>query len=63
MAEYAMVIKNQKNPNGLVFKTKSSSLEEATNYFSRLKDLPLDKFKELFTVTEVKYKNQNNETY
>ena len=54
MAKFAMVIKDLKDTNGLVFTTESQSLEEATSYFSRLKDLPINKFKELFTVTEIK---------
>ena len=51
MTTYAMAIKNG---NGLVFKTDANSLEEATNYFARLKQMPLKKFNKLFIVTEVK---------
>ena len=51
MAEYAMVLKGG---NGLVFKTKSNSLEEATSYFAKLKQMPEKQFKELFIVTESK---------
>ena len=55
MAEYAMSIKNG---NGLVFKTKSNSLEEAKEYFRQLKQMSKEDFKELFIVTET---NQRNE--
>ena len=51
MAEYAMVLKGG---NGLVFKTKSNSLEEATSYFAKLKNMSLKQFNKLFIVTEVK---------
>ena len=53
MTTYAMVIKSG---NGLVFKTNANSLEEATNYFAKLKQMPLKNFKKLFIVTEVKNK-------
>ena len=55
MAEYAMVLKGG---NGLVFKTKSNSLEEATSYFAKLKNMPLKQFKKLFIVTEAKKLNK-----
>ena len=51
MAEYAMSLKEG---NGLVFKTKSNSLEEATIYFAKLKQMKLEQFKKLFIITEVK---------
>jgi hypothetical protein len=51
MAEYAMSIKNG---NGLVFKTKSNSLEEAREFFRKLKQMSKEDFSELFIVTEVK---------
>ena len=53
MAEYAMSIKGG---NGLVFKTKANSLEEATSYFAKLKNMPLKQFKKLFIVTEINKK-------
>ena len=52
MTEYAMSIKNG---NGLVFKTKSNSLEEAKEYFRLLKQMPKEEFNKLFAITEVKY--------
>ena len=55
MAEYAMSIKNG---NGLVFKTKSNSLEEAREYFRKLKQMPKEDFNELFVITEVKHATQ-----
>jgi hypothetical protein len=51
MAEYAMSIKNG---NGLVFKTKSSSLEEAKEFFRKLKQMSKEDFNKLFIVTEIK---------
>ena len=51
MTAYAMVIKSG---NGLVFKTNANSLEEATNYFAILKQMPKKDFNKLFIVTEVK---------
>ena len=53
MTTYAMPIKNG---NGLVFKTDANSLEEATEYFAKLKQMPTKQFKKLFIVTEVKNK-------
>jgi len=53
MTEYAMSIKNG---NGLVFKAKANSLEEAISYFAQLKQMPLEEFKELFVITEVNKK-------
>ena len=50
MATYTMAIKNGA---GLVFKTNANSLEEAYNYFAKLKQLSLKEFKELFIVTEI----------
>ena len=51
MAEYAMSIKNG---NGLVFKTKADSLEEAKEFFRKLKQMSKEDFNEFFIVTEVK---------
>ena len=51
MTTYAMVIKSG---NGLVFKADANSLEEATSYFAKLKQMPLKDFKKLFIVTETK---------
>tara|TARA_B100001094_G_scaffold558_1_gene561 strand:- start:240 stop:398 length:159 start_codon:yes stop_codon:yes gene_type:complete len=51
MAEYAMSIKNG---NGLVFKTKAISLEEAREFFRKLKQMSKEDFNKLFIVTEVK---------
>ena len=55
MTPYAMAIKNG---NGVVFKAKASSLDEATLYFAKLKNMPLKEFKKLFIVTEVKKSNK-----
>ena len=51
MAEYAMSIKNG---NGLVFKTKADSLEEAKEFFRKLKQMSKEDFNKLFIVTEAK---------
>ena len=51
MTTYAMTIKNG---NGLVFKTDANSLEEATNYFAKLKQMPKEEFTKIFIVTAVK---------
>ena len=51
MAEYAMSIKNG---NGLVFKLKSNSLEEAKENFRTLKQMSKEDFNKIFIVTEVK---------
>tara|TARA_R110001592_G_scaffold194977_1_gene442636 strand:- start:618 stop:788 length:171 start_codon:yes stop_codon:yes gene_type:complete len=52
MAEYVMSIKDG---NGLVFKTKANSLEEAKEYFRRLKQMSKKDFNELFVITESSY--------
>ena len=51
MAEYAMSIKNG---NGLVFKTKADSLEEAKEFFRKLKQMSKEDFNKLFIVSEIK---------
>ena len=51
MSVYAMSIKSG---NGLVFKTKSNSLEEAKEFFRKLKQMSKEDFNKLFIVTEVK---------
>ena len=57
MTTYAMSIKSG---NGLIFKTDANSLEEAREYFRKLKQMPKEDFNKLFIVTEVK---NNNEIY
>ena len=51
MTTYAMCIKSG---NGLVFKTDANSLEEAKEFFIKLKQMPKEDFNKLFIVTEVK---------
>ena len=51
MKEYVMSIKNG---NGLVFKTKADSLEEAKEFFRKLKQMSKEDFNKLFIVTEAK---------
>ena len=52
MAEYAMSIKTGKND--IIFKTQSTSLEEAKEYFRKLKQMSKEDFNKLFIVTETK---------
>jgi hypothetical protein len=52
MADYAMSIKDG---NGLVFTTKANSLEEAKEYFRKLKQMSKEDFNKLFVITEVKH--------
>tara|TARA_B100001094_G_scaffold121835_1_gene117606 strand:- start:479 stop:646 length:168 start_codon:yes stop_codon:yes gene_type:complete len=54
MAIYAMSLKESKNSNGIVFKTNSNSLEEAQEYFRRLKQMSKEDFNKLFIVSEIK---------
>ena len=54
MAVYAMALKESTNSNGIVFKTNANSLEEATEYFRKLKQMSKEDFNELFTVVESK---------
>ena len=51
MTEYVMSIKNG---NGLVFKTKADSLEQAKECFRKLKQMSEEDFDRLFVVTEQK---------
>ena len=55
MAEYVMSIKDG---NGLVFRTKAGSLEEAKEYFRKLKQMSKEDFNKLFVITEVKHATQ-----
>jgi len=54
MTVYAMSLKETKDSNGIVFKTNSTSLEEATEYFRKLKQMSKKDFDKLFIVTKVK---------
>ena len=54
MAVYAMSLKETKNSNGIIFKTNSTSLEEAKEYFRKLKQLSKEEFNKLFVVLETK---------
>ena len=55
MATYAMSLKKTQDSNGIVFKTNANSLEEAREYFRRLKQMSIKDFNDLFIVSE--YKN------
>jgi len=54
MAVYAMALKKSENSNGIVFKTNASSLEEAQEYFRKLKQMSKEDFSKLFIVSETK---------
>jgi len=51
MANYTMALKNS---NGIIFKTNANSLEEAKEYFRKLKQLSKENFNKLFIVSEIK---------
>ena len=48
MTEYAMTTRM----GAIVMKTKASNLEEAINYFSKIKQLPKKEFLKLFLVVK-----------
>ena len=52
MKEYAMTTTS----GTVVVKTNANSLEEAIDYFSKIKQLPREDFLKLFLVTEIKHK-------
>jgi len=54
MANYTMALKKSKDSNGIVFKTNANSLEEAKEYFRKLKQLSKENFNKLFIVSEIK---------
>jgi len=61
MKEYIMTIKSGwfahpelRSKSEIIFKTSAGNLSEAKDYFVRLKDLPEDKFDELYVVVEAK---------
>jgi hypothetical protein len=58
MAVYAMALKKSEKSNGIVFKTNSSTLEEAKEYFRKLKQMSKEDFSELFIVSEIKNKQK-----
>jgi len=50
MTQYAMATRT----GSVVIKASANSLEEAINYFSKMKQLPKEEFLKLFLVTEIK---------
>ena len=50
MTQYAMTTRT----GSIVMKTNADNLEEATNYFAKMKQLPKGEFLKLFLVTEIK---------
>ena len=49
-----MYIMTTKNKGMVVIKKEASNLEEAINYFAKMKQLPKTEFLKLFLVTEIK---------
>ena len=49
MTQYAMTTRT----GSVVIKTRASNLEEAINYFAKMKQLPRKEFLKLFIVTKV----------
>ena len=61
MKSYIMAVKSGwfahqelRNTSNIIFKTTAENLGEAKEYFVKLKDLPKDKFDELYIVVEAK---------
>ena len=50
MTQYAMTTRM----GSIVIKTKADNLEEAINYFAKMKQLPKEEFLKIFEVTEIK---------
>ena len=51
MIRYGMFLKNGKD---LIHLTQQETLEKATEYFAGVKQMPVEEFKKIFIVTEVK---------
>jgi hypothetical protein len=49
MTQYAMTTRM----GSVVIKTNANNLEEAINYFAKMKQLPREEFMKLFLVTEI----------
>ena len=49
MTQFAMTTRN----GSVVIKTQADSLEEAINYFAKMKQLPRKEFLKLFLVTQI----------
>jgi len=49
MTQYAMTTRT----GSVVIKTRASNLEEAINYFAKMKQLPRKEFLKLFIVTKI----------
>ena len=50
MTQFAMTTRT----GSVVIKTKADSLEEAIDFFSKMKQLPKEEFLKLFIVSEIK---------
>ena len=51
MTQYAMTTRT----GSVVIKTDADNLEEAINYFAKMKQLPKKEFLKIFLVTELKH--------
>jgi len=53
MAEYAMALKNGMD---LIKKTNQETYEQALQYFTEIKQMPVEDFNKIFIVVEIKNK-------
>jgi len=51
MIEYAMALKNGKD---IIHKTKQSTHKQAVKYFADIKQMPVEDYKKIFIVLEIK---------
>jgi len=54
MGIYIFKIKNDKSDDKFGIKFKCNSLEEAIKFFAKIKNLPIEKFKEIYEVKQIK---------
>ena len=57
MTEYVMALKNGKD---IIHKTQQSTREQAVKYFSKIKQMPVEKFNEIWE-NGIKWELDNNE--
>jgi len=53
MTKYGMFLKNGKD---LIHSTQQETLKEAIDYFAGIKQMPVNDFKKIFIITEIKNK-------
>jgi len=51
MTEYAMSLKTGKD---IIHKTNQSTLQHATNYFAKIKQMSVEEFNKIFIVIKIK---------